>query len=91
MKKWIAMLVAVLLLSGCGTQSSPLTAEDARDIALQHAGLDAESVTALRSVYDRGDREWEVEFRVGPMEYEYEIHGQTGKILRWEKDRDEIS
>ena len=67
-----------------------LTAEEAKSIALAHAGLRADQVTGLRAEKDRDDGLWifEVEFRQGRLEYEYEIHAQTGKILSWEKDDD---
>ena len=47
-------------------------------------------MTGLRAEKDRDDGLWifEVEFRQGRLEYEYEIHAQTGKILSWEKDDD---
>ena len=65
-----------------------ITEEEAVRIALDHAGLDQNQVTHLRARYDRDDRvpEYDVEFREGRWEYEYEIHPETGKILSWEKD-----
>lgn len=65
-----------------------LTAEEAKEIALRHAGLTAGEVTGLRAEYDRDDGrpEFEVEFRHNGWEYEYEIHAETGRILSWEKD-----
>lgn len=68
-----------------------LTAAEAQAVALAHAGLTEAEVTGLRAEYDveRGIPEWEVEFRSGNMEYDYEIHGETGKILSWDKERDD--
>ena len=68
-----------------------LSAAEAKSIALAHAGLTAGQVKGLRAEYDRDDGrpEYEVEFRVGPTEYEYEIHAETGKILSWEKEIDD--
>ena len=65
-----------------------ITEEEATRIALDHAGLDQNQVAHLRARYDRDDRvpEYDVEFREGRWEYEYEIHAETGKILSWEKD-----
>ena len=70
--------------------SERLTAEDAKAIALQHAGVTQAEVTRLRAYHDFDDgiSEWEVEFRLGKWEYEYEIHAETGKILSWDKDFD---
>ena len=68
-----------------------LTAAEAQDIALADAGLTADQVTGLRTEYevDDGVPEYSVEFRQGGYEYEYEIHAGTGKILSWDKDRDD--
>jgi len=65
-----------------------LSGEQARTIALQHAGLSAGEVTHLRAEFDVDDGvpEYDVEFRHGRLEYEYEIHAQTGTILSFEKD-----
>ncbi|MBQ7800915.1 MAG: PepSY domain-containing protein [Oscillospiraceae bacterium] len=65
-----------------------LTADEAKAIALAHAGLTAEQVKKLEAEfdYDDGRPEYEVEFRYGGLEYSYEIHGETGKILDMEKD-----
>ena len=67
-----------------------LPKEKARDIALKHAGLTAEEVTRLRVEfdYDDGVPEYEVDFHHNGYEYDYEIHAETGKILSWDKDRD---
>ena len=68
-----------------------LTREKALAIALDHAGLTEAMVTGLRGEYDVDDGvpEWDVEFRRDGWEYEYEIHGETGKILSWDKDYDD--
>lgn len=75
------------------TQPKPkkLTADEAKAIALQHAGLTADQVKGLRAEYDMDDGvpEWEVEFFSGGMEYDYEIHAETGKIISWDKERDD--
>lgn len=65
-----------------------ITAEKAKSIALAHAALDAGQVTHLRAEKDRDDGVWvyDVEFHHAGLEYEYEIHAQTGKILSFEKD-----
>jgi len=38
---------------------------------------------------DDGIPEYSVEFRHDGWEYDYEIHAQTGKILDWDKERDD--
>ena len=73
------------------TETAKLTKEEALSIALKHAGLTEAEISRVKCEYDRDDGipEWEVEFRVGKLEYEYTIHAETGAILEWEKDRDD--
>ena len=65
--------------------------EKAKEIALQHAGLKENEVSRLRAEKDRDDgrTKYDVEFQQGRMEYDYEIHAETGKILKAEKDYDD--
>ena len=68
-----------------------ITAEEAEDIALNHAGLTRDQVRFDRTEFDKDDGvpEYEIEFRADGWEYSYEIHAETGKILSSEKDRDD--
>lgn len=65
-----------------------LTAEQAQQIALDQAGFTADQVTRLRTEYefDDGIPQYSVEFEQGDWEYEFEIHGETGNILSYDKD-----
>lgn len=66
-----------------------ITAVDAQDIALKHAGFTADQVTGLHAEYDPepgGVAHYDVEFNQSLQEYDYEIHAQTGQILSWERD-----
>lgn len=67
-----------------------LTAEEAQAIALAHAGLTADQVTWVKTELDRDDgrSEWDVDFRNGDYEYDYEIHAETGAVLKWDKEYD---
>lgn len=66
-----------------------ITPEEAKRIALDHANVAAEDAIFDRTErdYDNGIYHYEVEFRVGLVEYEYDIHAQTGKILSFDQDR----
>ena len=66
------------------------TAEDAKAAALAHAGLTADQVAGMKVEKDKENGLWvfEVEFRQGRLEFEYEIHAETGAVLKWEKDYD---
>ncbi len=65
-----------------------LTKEQAQAIALEYAGVSADDVTWLRVEYDADDGvpEYDVQFRYGRWEYEYEIHAETGALLSFDKD-----
>lgn len=65
-----------------------LSAEEAREIALGHAGLAAGEADRLRTELEADERipHYDIEFHHGHWEYEYEIHAETGDILSWEKD-----
>ncbi len=65
--------------------------EEAKKIALKHAGLKESEVSRLKVERDRDDGivKYDVEFEMGRMEYDYEINAETGKILKVEKDWDD--
>ena len=65
-----------------------LTEEQAVQIALDYAGFTADQISRLRVEYEIDDRipQYDIEFHQGDWEYEFEIHGQTGQILSFDKD-----
>ena len=65
-----------------------ITEAEAQAIALEHAGLTEADVSRVyvRADWDDGRQEYDVEFRVGHLEYEYEIDAATGQILSTEID-----
>lgn len=67
--------------------SGQLTAEQARQAALNHAKLTAEKVTFLKTKLDTDDGRtiYEVEFFSDKTEYEYDIDATTGKVLKSEQ------
>jgi uncharacterized membrane protein YkoI len=73
------------------SSSKTLTAEEAEEIALNHAGLTRDQVRFDRTEYDvdHGTPEYEIEFRQDGWEYSYEIHAKTGKVISNEKERDD--
>ena len=72
-------------------EAALLTKEEAEKIALEHAGVSADQVQRLRTEldYERGKPEYEVDFHIDRIEYDYEIDAQTGKIISWDKDWDD--
>lgn len=74
--------------------SQKITAEKAKTIALDHAKKQANisgNVKYTKSKLDRdnGIERYEIEFRYGRLEFEYEINAKTGKILEWDMERDD--
>ena len=75
-------------LPAAAADPQKLTREQAQKIALEHVGFTADQVTRLRTEYevDDGIPQFDVEFHQGDWEYEFEIHGETGKIISYDKD-----
>lgn len=69
-------------------KSELMSLNEAKAIALKHAGLSGQSVTYNDAEldYDDGVPVYEIEFDHGGFEYEVEVHGITGKILDYEKE-----
>jgi len=70
------------------TESAAVTEEEAKEIALSHAGLQAEDVTFIKSglELDDGKQKYEVEFYSGNTEYDYDIDAASGEILSFDSD-----
>ena len=64
--------------------------EKAKNIALNHAKLKASKVRNCKVKLDRerGIYVYDVEFKSGRYEYEYEINATTGKIIKFDKEYD---
>lgn len=73
-------------LSGEGSEQ--ITVDEAKAIALEHAGFAADQVVFTKSEldYDNGTAEYEIEFKANGLEYEYEINASTGKIIKFDTD-----
>ena len=69
-------------------RAEKLTKEQAQQIALDHVGVAADQVTRLRTEYeiDDGIVQFDVEFRSGDWDHEFEIHAEDGRILSYDKD-----
>ena len=67
-----------------------ISEEEAKNIALQDAGVDAADVTNIRINldYDDGRQEYDVDFYEGTKEYEYTISAEDGRILEKDIDND---
>ncbi len=65
-----------------------ISKDEAVEIALKHAGFQAEQVKYLRAEYeiDDGVPQYEVQFHQGSWEYDYEINARTGEIMSYDRD-----
>lgn len=68
-----------------------ISKDEATAIALKAAGISAENAKQLKAELDRSDSgtyKYEVDFKYGVYEYEYDIDAVTGKIIKSEKEID---
>ena len=70
--------------TSAGTSGTSINGQAARDIALAHAGVTQDQVKELEVELDDGS--YQVEFKAGRYEYEYEISAADGSILTAERD-----
>lgn len=68
-----------------------ITAEEAKQIALDHAGVNEADIRALELETDRDDGRtvYEFSWKVGWTEYDYDIDAATGEILSFSQDVDD--
>ena len=68
-----------------------ITAEEAKQIALNHAGVNEADIRALELETDRDDGRtvYEFSWKVGWTEYDYDIDAATGEILSFSQDVDD--
>ena len=84
MNKILAItMVAALALMGTGAAFAETTLDNAKQIALDKAGLTEEEVVFTQGHKDieNGREVWEVEFRNGLKEYEFDIDANNGQIV----------
>lgn len=74
--------------TGGNADASYITAEQAKNTAINDAGVQASDVTMKKCKLDRDDGRmvYDIEFQIGRTEYEYEIDALTGRIV--DKDVD---
>lgn len=67
-----------------------ITLDEAKRIAFEDAGVKEEDVYGLETDIDlEGNRRYyEIDFKSGNYEYEYDIDAESGKILKKDKERD---
>ena len=63
-----------------------ISVEEAKNIAVQHAGFNIANVTFVKQKYDFDDgiAKWELEFVVNTNKYEYEVSASNGTVLKYQ-------
>ena len=97
MKKQILLslsfaVISSVLFTGCSGKT--ISAENAKETALKHAGVSKDQVTFVKSTpdYDDGKKVYEVEFYTKDfVEYDYEINAETGDIISFDTDAEGFS
>ena len=92
MKKLTAMvlaLVVVLALAAGAFAAGRLTKDEAKQIALDKAGVTAEEATftKARLDYDDGREEYEFEFFANGKEYDIDVDANTGRVVKFDVER----
>ena len=86
MKKVLAMVMAVVMMLALGTtafaDNSPLTVEQAKQAALNFAGVNASNAAFTKAYkgYDDGREVYEIEFYANNTEYDMDVDVFTGRI-----------
>ena len=62
-------------------QATEISVEKAKQIALSHVGVGSARFTKAKIDYENGVKVYEIEFKVGNMEYEYDINVLNGAIV----------
>ena len=89
MKKKISFYILIVcscLFTGCAKQ---ITEQEAKDIALSHAGLTENLITSVSVELDTDDanHHYDIEFiTTNQQEYHYEIDSSNGKVLEWDTE-----
>ena len=63
------------------TQTSEISVEKAKQIALSHAGVGSARFKKAKLDYKNGIKVYEIEFKVGHLEYEYDINVSNKAII----------
>ena len=67
--------------AAANTQTSEISVERAKQIVLSHAGVGSARFKKAKLDYENGVKVYEIEFKVGNLEYEYDINVSNGAII----------
>ena len=92
MKKAVAMVLVVVMMLAFGVNAfaanGPLTVEQAKQVALDYAGVKAADAnfTKAHRDFDNGREVYEIEFFVGSTEYDMDVDVLTGNVTDFSVD-----
>lgn len=91
MKKFYAVIIALTAVFGITTfaaEAAQITEAQAKEIALKHAGVSAQQAYFTKMKLDRDlvRAEYELEFYVGNVEYDYEIDAADGTVRKFSRE-----
>ena len=74
--------------TGTASAKAYITAEEARNAALTHAGVSESDVAQLEIEFDSEDgmMVYEVEFYANGAEYDYDINARTGEVVKFSRE-----
>ena len=74
--------------TGTASTKAYITAEEAKNAALSHAGISESDVAQLEIEFDSEDglMVYEVEFYAGGTEYDYDINARTGEVVNFSRE-----
>lgn len=74
-------------------QSAPaqsfIASSTAQSAAFSHAGVSSGSVSGLEVELDKQEGEYDISFRSGGYEFDYEINAYTGAVISYDKELDD--
>ena len=67
--------------AAANSQTSEISVERAKQIALSHAGVGSAKFKKAKLDYENGVKVYDIEFKVGNLEYEYDINVSNGAVI----------
>ena len=86
MKKLFVLVLAIMVVGACALAEVSL--DEAKQIALERAGVTAENAVFTKAYLDDDDgrKEYEIEFYVDQTKYEMDVDAATGEVRDYETE-----
>lgn len=84
----ILALVMIMAIATCALAAGEITLEQAKQAALERAGVTADAATFVKAHpdYDDGRPTYEIKFFTDDTEYEIEVDARTGRITEFDTE-----